>query len=61
MYRIAMILNDTVENIAAWDGLSAWQPAGYTLVDVTDQPQVDIGSAYDASTQSFITGASNAF
>lgn len=53
MLKIAMILNNTVENIAVWDGVSFWQPEGYTLVDVTEQSQVEIGNLYDADTGLF--------
>jgi hypothetical protein len=48
MKRIAIIKNGTVENVAMWDGKSAWKPAG-TLVDVTDKPHVAIGWTYDGS------------
>jgi hypothetical protein len=53
MQKIAMILNDVVVNIAVWDGVSLWQPEGYTLVDLTHQPQVDMGYRYDAGTGLF--------
>ncbi len=56
MHRIAMILNGIVENIAVWDGVSLWQPEGFTLVDVTDQPQVSPGYRYDPETGLFSMG-----
>lgn len=40
-----MIQNGIVENIAAWDGVSDWKPAGYELIDVTDI-QCNIGDTY---------------
>lgn len=44
--RIAMIVNERVENIAAWDGTSTWEPRGYQLVDITDRPEVVLGMYY---------------
>lgn len=48
MKTIAMIRNGIVSNIAVWDGESAWNPGDeYTLVDITDRPEVHIGHSYD--------------
>lgn len=48
MKRMAMLQNGVVENIAEWDGVAVWHPGlQYTLVDITSQPQVDIGWTYD--------------
>jgi hypothetical protein len=48
MKKIAMILNGSVYNIAAWDGLSVWLPGEqFTLVDVTDRPEIQIGWSFD--------------
>lgn len=42
--RMAMIKNGVVINIALWDGASSWHPSGVSLVDVTSNRAVDIGS-----------------
>lgn len=47
MKKIAMIKNGIVENISIWDGRSKWSPDGYTLINITDNPKVDIGWLYD--------------
>lgn len=46
MKTIAMIQEGVVVNLALWDGVSNWNPPGYTLVDVTGQ-FVDLGYLYD--------------
>ena len=61
MHKIAMILNGVVENIAVWDGVSQWQPEGFTLVDVTEEPQVGMGYHYDAGTGTFTPGVPDPF
>lgn len=43
MNRIAMIVNGIVENIAAWDGISTWDPEGYTLINVTGNLEIEPG------------------
>lgn len=56
--RIAMINGaGRVYNTAIWDGVSAWTPhapdlvaAGCLLIDVSDQPVVGPGWAYDGHT-----------
>src|SRR4051812_38200517 len=56
MKRIAMIPSGTnqVENVASWDGISTWEPEGYTLLDVTDQLTISPGDTYNATTHVFI-------
>lgn len=49
MRRIAMIKAGVVMDIAIWNGSSTWTPTGYTLVDITSQPTVDIGWTYDGT------------
>lgn len=49
MKRIAMVKDGVVDNIAAWDGISDWNPEGYQLIDISDKPSVDIGDLYDGS------------
>ena len=49
MKSIAMIQNNVVQNIAIWDGISLWKPQNYILVDITNQPSVDIGWSYDGT------------
>lgn len=43
MHQMAMIQNGLVINVAAWNDVSPWNPPGYTIVDVSSQPQVGIG------------------
>lgn len=44
-----MVKNNIVENIAAWDEVTPWNPEGFELIDITDIPRnakgklVDIG------------------
>lgn len=47
MKRIAMIKDGVVQNVALWDGVSPWDPAGFVLIDVTAQPDVAVGWTYD--------------
>jgi hypothetical protein len=53
--QIALILDSVVINIAAWDGISTWNPGiQYTQVDVTTTrctggEPVDIGCTYDGT------------
>lgn len=49
--RIAMIKDGIIQNIALWDGIAEWKPAGYELIDISNRLEVDIGWAYDG--QSF--------
>lgn len=53
MAKIAMIKNNSVENIAVWEDDQAWkasmESAGYSLVDVTDRSDIDMGWSYDGS------------
>jgi hypothetical protein len=46
MKRIAMLTDNEVQNIAKWDGNSAWNPPGFELIDITNLPHVDIGWIY---------------
>ncbi len=46
MKRIAMIKESVVVNIALWDGETEWNPEGFILVDVTEHPEVKIGTPY---------------
>lgn len=36
--RVALIDNDTVTNVALWDGSAEWQPEGETLELADDSP-----------------------
>lgn len=47
---MAMIQGGVVTNISYWDGTSAWNPADYTLVDITSQPTVSINWTYNGTT-----------
>jgi hypothetical protein len=49
MQNIALIINGVVVNIALWDGISLWQPQCDSIVDITNQPQVQIGWTYDGA------------
>ena len=49
MKRIALINNGVVENVALWDGITAWNPEGFLLIDITDNPDVDKGWLYDGN------------
>lgn len=54
MKRIAMIVNGIVANIAVWDGVSAWEPEGFELVDITEIPlPISLDWLFDAATQTF--------
>lgn len=54
MKRIAMIVNGLVANIAVWDGESIWEPEGFALIDITDNPlPISPDWLYDAVTQIF--------
>jgi len=46
MKRIAMIDSGAVFNVAIWNGTDDWKP-NCKLVDVTDQPHVEIGYTYE--------------
>ena len=46
MKRMAMVQNGVVANCALWDGVSAWAPEGFALVDITGTA-VDIGWSWD--------------
>ena len=49
-----MIKNGIVENIAIWDGITVWNPTGYTLIDITTtNMNVNIGWLYNSDTQVF--------
>lgn len=43
MKRIAMIKNNLVENVVLVAEDSTWAPVGFTLVDVTDRPEIGPG------------------
>lgn len=50
MKNIAVIENGIVDNIATWDGVTTWNPGSpYTLVDITNIPNVVVGSTYDGT------------
>lgn len=49
MRKIAMIRAGVVVNTAVWDGESEWEPLGFVLVDITDDPEVSIGWTYDGA------------
>lgn len=54
MKRIAMIVNGMVANIAVWDGLSTWEPGGFELIDITDNPlPISMNWLFDPATQTF--------
>lgn len=42
--RMALIKNGVITNIAIWDGVAVWHPSDVTLIEVTNQPHVDIGA-----------------
>jgi len=45
-----MIQDGIVQNIALWDGISSWNPPGYTLVDITNSNQfIDLYYLYDGT------------
>lgn len=45
--RMALIKVGVVQNVAVWDGSSIWNTAGFTAIDVTNQPNVGPGWTYD--------------
>jgi hypothetical protein len=50
MKTMAMVQDGVVQNIALWDGVSTWSPAGYILVDITNLTQfIDLGYTYDGT------------
>ena len=45
-----MVKDAMVQNIALWDGVSTWNPSGYTLVDITNLNQfIDLYYLYDGT------------
>jgi hypothetical protein len=51
MKRIAMIEDGQVVNIAMWDGETLWNVGDeFTLIDVTDRPEIGKEWSYDGST-----------
>lgn len=57
--KMAMIKDGVVANVALWDGVSKWQPQGYTLIDVTNKPYVAPGYKYIDGTFSSPPAPSN--
>lgn len=63
MHKIAMILGDSVVNVAVWDLTDPWNPVDGvscdTTVDLgTDAAGVDIGWSYTGPTGVLATGGS---
>ena len=46
---VALITNGVVVNIAIWDGISLWTPSCDSIVDITNNPDVQIGWTYDGT------------
>lgn len=46
MKKIAMIKNNIVENITIVEDNSSWAPVGFDLVDITNLPDIYMGSSY---------------
>jgi hypothetical protein len=53
MYKIAMLIDNVIQNIAIWDGVSPWTPEGFVLIDITNIPNAIIGSIFDPDSQTF--------